>query len=160
MRRRGDGERGSTVSLGEGSFTSTTRPAGKGRGGEGSLASAAEPSAVRRRGDGEPGPIVSLGEGSFTSMTRPAGNGLGGEGSAASFSSPVGKRESGSLSSSGFPPSSGYLGKGLGGDGSLAAVYISTSLCGAEGSLSSTGGEGYFTSTMRPAGKGRGGEGS
>lgn len=87
-------------------------------------------------------------EGSSASTTRPAGNGLGGEGSTASFSPLVGKRESGSLSSSGFPPSSAYLGKGLGGDGSVAIVYDSTSLCGAEGSLSSSGGEGFFTSTM------------
>lgn len=98
----------------------------------------------------------------------PAGKGRGGEGSAASFSSSLGKRESGVLSSSGvapsggFAPSSGYLGNGLGGDGSVVAVlWNSTSLCGAEGSLSSSGGvAGFFASTMRPAGNGRGGEGS
>ena len=50
---------------------------------------------------------------------RPAGKGLGGEGSAASFSPSVGKRDSGSLSSKEFPPSSEYLGKGLGGEGSF-----------------------------------------
>lgn len=48
-------------------------------------------------------------------------------------------------------------GKGLGGAGSVAAVCISTSLCGAEGSLCSSGGD---ASTIRPAEKGRGGEGS
>lgn len=92
----------------------------------------------------------------------PAGKGRGGEGSAASFSSSLGKRESGSLSSSGVAPSGGYLGNGLGGDGSVVAVlWNSTSLCGAEGSLSSSGGAaGFFASTMRPAGNGRGGEGS
>lgn len=102
---------------------------------------------VRRRGDGERGSIVSFGEEASTSMTRSAGKGLGGDGSAISFSPAVGKRESGSLSSSGFPASSAYLGKGLGGDGSVDAVCPSTSLCGAEGSLSSRGGEGFFTST-------------
>lgn len=97
-------------------------PAGKGRGGDGSLASASEPSGVRRRGDGLRGEIMSLGEDSCSSTTRPAGNGLGGDGSSASATPSVGKRESGSLPSSGFPPSSAYLGKGLGGDGSVAFV--------------------------------------
>lgn len=46
-----------------------------------------------------------LGEESFASEMRPGGNGLGGDGSLASFSSSVGKRESGSLFSTGFPSS-------------------------------------------------------
>ena len=117
------------MSFGEAGCTFTRRPAGNGLGGDGSLAPTFEPS-----------------EWCFTATTGPAGNGLGGEGSAASLFPPVGKRERGPLSSSSFPssrvfsPSNAYLGKGLGGDGSVAAVPILTNLCGAEGFLSSSGG--------------------
>lgn len=40
------------------------------------------------------------------------------------------------------------------------SLYAPTSLCGAEGPLSSSDGEGSFTSTMQSAGKGRGVDGS
>lgn len=124
---------------------------------------------MRRIGDGERAlmVIVSLGIGSVVSSTRsaglarrPAGNGMGGEGSASSFPALVAKRESGSLSSRDTPPLTEYSGKGLGGDGSGDVACTLTSLCGAEGSLSSSDDEEFFTSTMRPAWKGRGGDGS
>lgn len=130
------------VSLGEDSSVSTRRPAGNGLGGEGSLASASEPSGVRRRGDGDRLSMVPLGEDSSVSTSRPAGKGMGGDGSLATASPLVGKRDNGSLSSSGFPPSRAYLGKGLGGDGSVVFVSIGTNLCGALGSLPSNGGGG------------------
>lgn len=160
VRTRGDGVRGSSVSLGDESFASTRRPAGNGLGGEGSLASAWEPSVVRRRGDGMRCSMISLRGGFLSSPRRPRGNGRGGEGLAATSSLSVGKRDSGSLSSSRFPPSSEYPGEGLGDAVSMTAVIVSTSLCGSEGSLCSSGGEAFSTSTIRPAGKGRGGEGS
>ena len=141
----------------------------KGRGGEGSLASASEPSVARRIGDGERDSIVLLDDEFFTPAARPAGNGIDefctsvtrpvGNSfsvSVASISPSAGKRENGLLSSSGCPPSSGSFGKGLGGDGFTG--YISTTMCGAEGSLSSNGRERFFASTTRPAANGLGGE--
>ena len=153
----------------------------KGRGGEGSLASASEPSVLRRIGDGERDSIVLLDDEFFTSatraagngddefctsVTRPAGNGIdmffsstarpGGNslsGSVTSISPSAGKRESGSLSSGGCPPSSWCF-------GTLVMGIVSTTMCGAEGSLSSKGRERFFTSTTRPAANGVGGEGS
>ena len=62
---------------------STAWPAGNGRGGEGSEASAADAFTVRSRGDGERALTVLFGEAGFASTKRPAGNGLGGDGSLA-----------------------------------------------------------------------------
>ena len=111
---------------------------------------------MRRRGEGMRGSIVMFADESFAAMRRSGRNGRGGEGSAASLSPPFGKRESGSLFSRESSPSCEYSGEEVGSDGSSSAVITSTTLCGAEGSLCSSGGD----STMRPAGKGRGGEGS
>ena len=114
-------------------------PARKGRGGEGSLASASEPSVLRRIGDGERDSIVLLDDEFFTSATRPVGN--DDDEFFTSTTRPGGKSFGGSVTS--ISPSAGKR---------VGTGYISTTRCGAEGSLSSNGRERFFTSTTRPGG--------